>query len=70
MDENNRSLFYNNLTDEQKAKAKKCRNVDEFMDFTKKEGIELPDELLDQVAGGGFVETMKEFWQWLTNPRK
>ena len=44
--------FFANLTDEQKEKAKECKTLDELMDFAGKEGIELPDELLDGVAGG------------------
>ena len=40
------------LTDEQKEKAKQCKTVDELMAFAGKEGIELPDEVLDAVAGG------------------
>ena len=44
--------FFANLTDEQKAKAKECKTMEELMDFAGKEGIELPDELLDSVSGG------------------
>ena len=44
--------FFDNLTDGQKEKAKECKTMDELMDFAGKEGIELPDDLLDNVAGG------------------
>ena len=44
--------IYNSLTDEQKEKAKACKTIDELMEFAGKEGLELPDELLDAVAGG------------------
>lgn len=44
--------IYDNLTDEQKAKAKACKTMDELTALAAKEGIELPDEALDQVAGG------------------
>ena len=44
--------FFDQLTDEQKAKAKECKTAEELMDFFDKEGLELPDELLDSVAGG------------------
>ncbi|MBR4442398.1 MAG: hypothetical protein IKS52_03920 [Clostridia bacterium] len=44
--------IFDSLTDEQKEKAKQCRTMDELMELAGKEGIELPDEALDQVAGG------------------
>ena len=47
--------FFANLTDDQKAKAKECKTMEELMDFAGKEGLELPDELLDNVAGGWTV---------------
>ena len=43
---------YDNLTDEQKVKAKACKTEQELMDFAGKEGIELPDDLAEAVAGG------------------
>ncbi len=44
--------IWDSLTDEQKAKAKTCKTTDELTELAGKEGIELPDEALDQVAGG------------------
>ena len=44
--------IYDSLTDEQKEKAKKCKTMDEFVKLASEEGIELPDEALDAVAGG------------------
>ena len=44
--------IFDNLTDEQKEKAKACKTADEFKEFAEKEGIELTDEMLDAVAGG------------------
>ena len=59
MDENkmtelNRAIrgMWDSLTDEQKEKAKKCQNMDELMLLAGRLGIELPDEMLDTVAGG------------------
>lgn len=46
--------FFDNLTDEQKEKAKACKTADEFKAFAEKEGIELTDEMLDEVAGGRY----------------
>lgn len=47
--------IYDNLTDEQKAKAKACKTMDELTALAAKEGVELPDEVLDAVAGGGTI---------------
>ena len=44
--------IWENLTDEQKEKAKECKTADELIAFAGEEGIELPDEVLDAVAGG------------------
>lgn len=45
--------IYDNLSDELKEKAKQCKTMDELMELAGKEGIELPDEVVDAVAGGG-----------------
>ena len=44
--------IYDSLTDEQKEKAKECKTTDELLKLASEEEIELPDELLDAVAGG------------------
>ncbi len=44
--------IYASLSDEQKKKAKNCKTLDEFIVFAKKEGIELPDEVLNDISGG------------------
>jgi len=44
--------IWDSLTDEQKEKAKACKTWEELSKLTGEEGIELPDELLDAVAGG------------------
>ncbi len=44
--------IWDSLTDEQKEKAKQCKTMDELTALAGKEGVELPDEVLDQVAGG------------------
>ena len=44
--------IYENLTDEQKEKAKQCKTMDELMTLAGEWGIELPDEALDAVSGG------------------
>ena len=44
--------IYDKLNDEQKEKAKACKNMDEFIKLAGELGIELPDELVSAVAGG------------------
>ena len=48
--------IYDSLTDEQKEKAKQCKTMDELMTLAGEWGVELPDEILDAVAGGGDPE--------------
>ena len=45
--------FIGGLTDEQKEKAMSCENMDEFKKLAGEWGLELPDELVTGVAGGG-----------------
>lgn len=45
--------IYENLTDEQKEKANACKTSDELMKLAGEWGIELPDDALEAVAGGG-----------------
>ena len=44
--------IYDNLSDELKEKAKQCKTMEELTALAAKEGIELPDEVVDQIAGG------------------
>ena len=44
--------IYKQLTDEQKEKLKTCKDMDAFMQLAGEWGIELPDEMVDAVAGG------------------
>ena len=46
------------LTEEQIAKAKQCKNSDELLEFAKQEGIELNDEQLSAISGGGCDPTV------------
>lgn len=48
--------IWDSLTEKQKEKAKACKTADELVKLAASEGIELPDELLDAVAGGVVVE--------------
>ena len=42
----------NELTDEQKAKLRSCKDTAELQSMLSEMGIELTDEQLDSVAGG------------------
>ncbi|MBE7008748.1 MAG: hypothetical protein E7422_06390 [Ruminococcaceae bacterium] len=55
--------IWDSLTDEQKEKAKACKTMDELTALAGKEGVELPDELLDAVAGG-FIYKNREKGLW------
>ena len=45
-------MEYNDLTEEQKAKVKACKSVEELVELAKAEGVELTDEQLNSIAGG------------------
>ena len=44
--------IWDSLTDEQKQKAKECKNGEELIALAGEANIELPDEVMDAVAGG------------------
>jgi len=46
------SALFKDLTDEQLAKAKACKNSDELLELAKREGYTLTDEQLAAVSGG------------------
>ena len=65
--------FLANLTDEQKEKAKECKTPEELMAFAGKEGLELPDELIEGVAGGlvpppSYWDSIIERLEWQEQP--
>ena len=47
-------MNFDDLTDDQKAKARACKTPDEMLDLAKQEGFELSDDELDAVSGGGW----------------
>ena len=47
------------LTEEQIAKVKDCKNQEELLKIAKEEGVELSDEQLNAVSGGGCFSTFK-----------
>jgi len=44
------------LTEEQKAKIKNCKSGQEILEIAKQEGVELNEEQLEAVSGGGCGE--------------
>ena len=49
--------IWESLTDEQRERAKACSSSEELMQLLGEEGIELPDDLLSEVAGGLIYRT-------------
>ena len=47
------------LTDEQIAKVKECKNQEELLALAKAEGVELTNEQIEAVSGGGCLSSMK-----------
>jgi transposase-like protein len=47
------------LSEEQIAKVKTCKNSDELLMLAKAEGVELTDEQIEAVSGGGCFSSMK-----------
>ena len=49
------------LTPEQQEKAIKCQTTDELLSFAAEEGLELTEEQLEAVSGGGCIGN-KSVW--------
>lgn len=47
-------MEYSELTAEQKAKVKDCKNAEDLLALAKEEGYELSDSELESISGGGF----------------
>ena len=47
-------MSHENLSPEQQERAKACKSPEELAAFAEEEGLELSDEMLEGVAGGGF----------------
>ena len=50
----------NGLTEEQIAKAEACQSADEIFALAKEEGVELSEEQLEYVSGGGCGKDKKK----------
>ena len=49
----------NGLTEEQIAKVKKCKTQEELLKLAKDEGVELTNEQIEAVNGGGCLSSFK-----------
>ncbi len=54
-----RKELLNGLTDEQINKVKNCKSSEEIIELAKAEGVELNEEQLAAVSGGGCFESRK-----------
>lgn len=50
-------MKFEDLTPEQKAKAKSCKTPEDMLALAKEEGFELSDEQLQEVSGGDWCLT-------------
>ena len=55
------------LSEEQIAKVKACKNQEELLKLAKEEGMELSDEQLSAVSGGGACSVISEVGDYV-NP--
>ena len=46
-------MNYEDLTSEQIEKAAACKTLDELIELANAEGVELTDEQIEQISGGG-----------------
>jgi tRNA(Ile2) C34 agmatinyltransferase TiaS len=46
---------YKDLTADQKEKVSHCHTPEELFELAKEEGVEIPDEELENIAGGGWI---------------
>ena len=57
---NMKKELFNGLTEEQIAKVKACKNSEEVLRLANQEGIELTDEQLQAVSGGGACSVISD----------
>jgi len=59
--------LFEGLTEEQIAKVKQCKDHEELLALAKQEGIELTDEQLQTISGGGVCSVASDVGDFL-NP--
>ena len=55
-----KSKLLNGLSEEQIAKIRACKSSEELLALAKEEGVELTDEQLQVIAGGGKCQSTPE----------
>ena len=55
-----RNELLKGLTEEQIAKVRACKNQEELLALAREEGVELTDEQLAAVSGGGLCDEDKD----------
>ena len=50
-------MNYKDVSPELKEKARECKSAEELLALAKEEGMEIPDEELDAIAGGGWCDS-------------
>ena len=55
------------LSEEQISKVKACKNHDELLELAKQEGVELTDEQLTAISGGGACSVISDVGDYI-NP--
>ena len=55
--------IFDSLNDEQLERAKECKSIDELLAVVGEEGMELPDEIVDAVAGGYIYKAYPDCWK-------
>ena len=46
-------MDFESLSEEQKAKLRECKTKEEFVSIAQESGVELSDDILEEIAGGG-----------------
>lgn len=54
-----REKLFKGLTEEQIAKVKACKSHEELLALAKEEGVELTNEQIEEVSGGGCFSSFK-----------
>lgn len=49
-------MDFDDLTEEQKAKARACKTPADFVSLAQEEGFELSLDQLEEISGGAYIE--------------
>ena len=57
--------IFDDITDEQKEKAKACKTMDELMTLAGEWGVEIPDEMLEAISGGSSRDCGVKYYYYM-----